>query len=989
MQQNIIGSQNWMEFIPQMQIMFDQLNDAVFIIDQAGKILVLNQSAAKLTGYSISEMVGKPIEAFVLGHPKVSHTEIHRINPTHPIISDVSEINGFPKFKTKILAKVGSQIAVEVTHVHFSGSLNISCIIARNLSDQILSETMREINSTLSSSLKQEEVYDLLLVELNKLIPYDGSNVMLLRDQTLRVTRTCGYEKYGKEVAEIANHFYFNIGDIGELKDALDKHEPIIVNDIDAFPNWINNHSPVQFRSWLGCPIVIDNKVDAIISLDKVEPNYFTQEHASILTIFSNQAASAIKNARLYEEEVKRIHQLDGLQSTLAAINSQLELKTLLNEIVDRAIDLLGASIGELAMYDPDQDRLKILVSHNFKEEYTDQIIQSNKDILNHVATTKKPIKFDRFSESMEFFQNTPFLGEHSGMAVPLLMGEKVLGVLAIADLQSDKSFSESDITLLNSFAQQATIAINNSKLFEDANRRAEEAETMRKVGSVVTSSLNQGQAINSILEQLALVIPYDSAAVLLQRKDNLNVVGNQGFSPLYQLQGKKIPLSSKNPATDVYQNKRPIIITDLAETYPNFLKDSGMDSEIKSWLGAPLIIKKRCLGILSLHSNEVDHFNKDHLRLISTFADHVAIALENAQLYTDTARAADRFMTLYQLSQIISTNIRTADIYPSIHEAVSELMETEFFSISLYDSASKIITDVYMVDNGKPQQLTTRPLEKGLFSKVLINGKSILFHSFNSAAAEEMGAVMVGDNSTSDISQSILVVPLKIGSKIIGVISAQSYKPNMYNSADRETLELLAANVAIAIENARLFDEVQRLAITDPLTQLYNRRKFEESASKEFERSLRYNRPLCAIMIDLDQFKQINDTYGHLAGDQVLTSLADLCKNNLRNIDILARYGGEEFVILLPETTAAQGLLTAERLRQDSESNEVETSQGSIAMTISLGLAELNITCKTLEELVDRADQALFESKRTGRNKSTVWSPRIRNNFHSHSKPT
>ncbi|MRS05695.1 GGDEF domain-containing protein, partial [bacterium] len=313
--------------------------------------------------------------------------------------------------------------------------------------------------------------------------------------------------------------------------------------------------------------------------------------------------------------------------------------------------------------------------------------------------------------------------------------------------------------------------------------------------------------------------------------------------------------------------------------------------------------------------------------------------------------------MTLYQLSQIISINIRTKDIYPSIHQAVSELMETEFFCISLYESSTQTITDVYMIDNGQSQELASRPLEKGLFATVLKTGKSLLYHSFDSTTAAELGAVMVGDETNPDISQSILVVPLKIGAKSIGVISAQSYKPNMYTNADRETLELLAANVAIAIENARLFDEVQKLAITDPLTHLYNRRKFEETGAKEFDRSRRYNRPLCAIMIDLDQFKGVNDTYGHLAGDQVLTSLATLCQNNLRNIDILARYGGEEFVIILPETTSTQAWLIAERLRTDCEKTKVDSIHGMISLTISLGLAELNKSCQTLDELIDRAD--------------------------------
>ena len=966
---------NWVNFIPTIQIIIDQINDGIFLVNADGTILLLNQYASKLTGYTKEELIGKPVGSFMLGHPnpELARSMAQDMKHSKRIYGGAPEKN--TSVMTEITSKNGQKTPIEISHLHLTHSKdNISLIIARNMTERQIAEKLQETSFSLSSSLNLEEVFDLLLVELHKLIPYDSANVMVINGTTLRTARSLSYDSHGKVMNEISNQYLLEINEYGDLKDAIFQRQPIIIKDTLEIPNWPPDQFPIRLRSWLGYPIVIDNHVDAVISLDKVEPDFFTEEHAAILTIFSTQAASAIKNARLYKEEGKRIQQLAGLQATLASINSQLELKTLLKEIVARAIDLLGAINGELAMYDPEMNKLNILVWQNFREDYSAQVRQFNQDLLDTVASTKKPIKIDHFSEISDAFDDMKFLGEHSAMAVPLLAGDTLLGVLGIADLKTNRVFNDADIELLNTFAQQATIAIRNSQLYEDAKQRAEEAETMRRVGAVVTSSLNQGQAINSILEQLALVIPYDSAAVLLQKRENLSVVGSRGLSALYRIQGKKIPLTSTNPITDVYLQKRPINISNMSVAFPEFAQELGLDSEIKSWLGAPLIIKERCLGILALNSTEVDRFSQEHLRLIVAFADQVAIALENAQLYTDAARAADRFMALYQLSQIISTNLKPEDIYPSIHQAVSELMITEFFCISLYDSAAQTISDVYMIDNGEPQVLTTRPLEKGLFSTVLKTGKSLLYQSLDPSTAEELGAVMLGNMSSANISQSILIVPLKIGAKCIGIISTQSYKPGMYTRSDKETLELLAANVAIAIENARLFDEVQKLAITDPLTQMYNRRKFDEFALKEFDRSRRYNRRLCAIMIDLDQFKHVNDTYGHHAGDLALASLAALCKKNVRNIDVLARYGGEEFIILLPETTAAEAMTTAERLRKDCEETKVESALGAISLTISLGVAELNKSCKTLEELVDRADQALYQSKDTGRNKSTLW---------------
>jgi diguanylate cyclase (GGDEF)-like protein len=146
--------------------------------------------------------------------------------------------------------------------------------------------------------------------------------------------------------------------------------------------------------------------------------------------------------------------------------------------------------------------------------------------------------------------------------------------------------------------------------------------------------------------------------------------------------------------------------------------------------------------------------------------------------------------------------------------------------------------------------------------------------------------------------------------------------------------------------------------------------------AVAEFERSRRYARPLSVIMLDIDHFKKVNDTYGHSIGDQVLQGLADLAKTSLRTVDILARYGGEEFVIMLPETTLDEAARTAERLRTNTADATLPTRVGNMSVTISLGVVALDDNCRNLEELLDRSDQACYASKRTGRNKVSTWRP-------------
>jgi diguanylate cyclase (GGDEF)-like protein/PAS domain S-box-containing protein len=169
---------------------------------------------------------------------------------------------------------------------------------------------------------------------------------------------------------------------------------------------------------------------------------------------------------------------------------------------------------------------------------------------------------------------------------------------------------------------------------------------------------------------------------------------------------------------------------------------------------------------------------------------------------------------------------------------------------------------------------------------------------------------------------------------------------------------------------------KLEQIAITDPLTKIYNRRFFSEVAENEIERAKRSGSPLSVILFDIDYFKKINDTHGHLAGDQVLINLSNLCQQNLRSMDLFARFGGEEFVILMPDTDSKSAQETAERLRELVAKQPMTTSgKTDISVTISVGISDWNSNNPVdINTLLDRADQALYQSKEAGRNRVSAW---------------
>ncbi|MCK4597781.1 diguanylate cyclase, partial [bacterium] len=217
--------------------------------------------------------------------------------------------------------------------------------------------------------------------------------------------------------------------------------------------------------------------------------------------------------------------------------------------------------------------------------------------------------------------------------------------------------------------------------------------------------------------------------------------------------------------------------------------------------------------------------------------------------------------------------------------------------------------------------------------------------------------------------SLSVLAVPLCSRGEIMGVLGLATAAPKGYTSRERRLLETLAENVAIAIHNAQLFKQREREAIRDGLTRLYNHRYLQEQLTQEEGRARRYSRLFSLIILDIDHFKIYNDAFGHPAGDKLLVDVAKLLRDSVRQVDFVARYGGEEFAVVLPECDRDGAVLVAERVRKSVEEFP-NPHQEDYNLTISAGVASFPTDGENKEEVINRADEALYRAKREGRNR-------------------
>jgi diguanylate cyclase (GGDEF)-like protein len=221
---------------------------------------------------------------------------------------------------------------------------------------------------------------------------------------------------------------------------------------------------------------------------------------------------------------------------------------------------------------------------------------------------------------------------------------------------------------------------------------------------------------------------------------------------------------------------------------------------------------------------------------------------------------------------------------------------------------------------------------------------------------------------------RSVLCVPVMLEQEVVALIYVYKTDPaaRPFDQHDVQLAVAISHQAALTIQRARLLEKArafEQRATTDSLTGLHNRQQILESAEREFQRARRFRHPLALLMVDIDNFKQVNDTFGHAAGDQVLLAVATRGRDNLRDIDLLGRYGGDEFVILLVETELDAARRVAERIRQSVADMPVDIGQGPLNVTISVGVALFTEECPNWATLLNDADIALYAAKKVGKN--------------------
>ncbi len=536
---------------------------------------------------------------------------------------------------------------------------------------------------------------------------------------------------------------------------------------------------------------------------------------------------------------------------------------------------------------------------------------------------------------------------------IPLFISNKPAGVLGFHALKEPIQWSDQTRILLGVVSGIISGAFDRQ---QHENYLMLSRERQFRLNQIVRQSIritNLETACRSISFSMKSLINADDTLLLL--KTNHNKLA--AF-----LSGKKIEVNDQNHGlfTRLYHDAERK--TQILQYDKDKLDNPDGSLFAGTLIAVPMITGDKTIGVAVWGFRNQHNASNEECLLCEQAASTVALAIVKNKALESARQRTEELEALRDIIADITSELEIKKLLHIILERAIKFLHADGGNCCIYeeDEGALKVVAISNIDN---KFLNTRiNLNEGAAGKAAREKRTIIIEDYPGwnakiDAYEDAGV------------RSVMIAPLIVGERILGTVGIFHSSPEKrFSRNDRRLLTLFAQHASIALDNALLFEKVQELARIDEVTGFLNRRAFMERAEEEIQRAKRLGQPITLAMIDLDNFKQVNDIFGHQVGDQILQEISRLMRASIRNIDIVCRYGGDEFVILMPETTEDKGLNAMKRLNELLSNHVFEQEGQSFVVTNSIGLAPYSKASDSLEKMICDADEAMYRAKTAGK---------------------
>ncbi|MGC9529363.1 MAG: GAF domain-containing protein [Candidatus Bipolaricaulaceae bacterium] len=636
-----------------------------------------------------------------------------------------------------------------------------------------------------------------------------------------------------------------------------------------------------------------------------------------------------------------------GLQEALLSLGRGANLENVLHLIYRQAARVIAFDAFFIAL----ADRRRRVLRFVFSVEEGKPVaipplpLEPRASLTAWVATSQQPLFIDDLQEG-----KTPVPVRQVGKAartwagIPLIAREEVVGVLSIQRFLPEP-LSGRELDLLGAFASAAAAAVQNATLYANLSALADKLQAVEQASRRMKLAASVGELYETVLDSVHRILGYQACAILERRGEVLQLVRERGYLPearkltIHLSEGKGITAAACAAGEAVY-------VPDVSRD-PRYIP--GVPGS-RCELAVPIAMEDRVFGVLNVEHDQLDGIPAEDRDLLEIIASELAVGLTGLERLNEVRTMSDKLTGLHRAVQRLQQCSSEEQV---LQTAVQVAQNNLGFEICAIDLAEGDV--LYPKALSGAAAGMARPSRRGenITAKSWEEGRTLWGNVRDFPEARP---------ARPDLA-SFISTP--IGK--LGVLQVVATRPDAFTASDARLAEILAGHLREEIQRVRLEEELKQQAIRDPLTGLFNRRSMAQVMERELERAVRYEHPLAIVMADVDDFKLINDQYGHLQGDRVLKEIAGLLQGSVRTSDYVFRYGGDEFLILLAETGQGAEELV-HRLQTQLASWAPAGGPAGLRVGLSLGFAVWQPEhgrLKSPEHLLRAADRVLYQMKR------------------------
>ena len=759
-------------------------------------------------------------------------------------------------------------------------------LVQRERDQKQQADTLREVAQVLNAVSDQAKVIKLVLEHLHSVIDYTHASVQLFRGD-----RRIAVEDVPASTIDLAaaERLHRDISEDPLVQEIVLSRGPKVVSDVSKEPLWEVLEATKSIRSWMGIPLVANDQIIGLLTIDHEKAGIYTEETGQLAAAFASIVAAAIQRSQ-QDQALIEINQLS--QELLKRIGPDTGIEKLLQQIADKALEVLRADIIQLFDYRQSSKDFgflpfsagKLLVS------FRPSKMPNPDDVIYRLLQLSEPSYIHNTLDA-EYLQEsfTKERGElpterfvvrekiKSNAIVPLRSGEELVGLLFV-NYRASQAFDPGQKTIIELFASQAALAIQNARLFQEQQRRNIELELISRAGQAVTSSIDYQQVLKTVLDKVCEMMNVTAASIWLVDVSTQELECQQVTGQASEKTRKVRLKKGEGIAGWVVQHGESCIVLDAAQDLRHTeAVDRLTGLDIHSIASIPLQSKDQMIGVLQVVDTQVGRFNQGHLKLLEPLAAFAAAAIENARLFEERSRAAQRMDFVNQMSLDLTRNLDISELeaLELIRDTARRLMDDDIGNmfIALYDQDTDIVSFGLAYVDGERIDTATEPGWKprrggnGMTEEVIHQKKPILIKT----RAEGKDWYLTRTNSIQTTFASWLGVPMlveeqsknnpkKVEERVIGVIATyHKTEENKYDQNNREVLELISRQAAIALHNVHQVKEINQ--------RNEEIKRQNEELNQRNEEIKRQNEELNRRNEELTQLTELGVTLGNISG--------------------------------------------------------------------------------------------------------------------------